>query len=59
MRFKLIQFIAFIIKIIEYCQSENIDLNKLPIRKILCIGENIRNEDFSLNALAQKIKNHS
>ena len=54
----LIAVPSFIIKIIEYCQSENIDLNKLPIRKILCIGENIRNEDFSLNALAQKIKNH-
>ena len=47
---------SFVIKIIEYCQKEKIDLNKLSVKKILCIGENIHDENFNLNALAQKIK---
>lgn len=47
---------SFIIKLIEYCEKEHIEMNSLPVKKILCIGENIRNENFELNALGSLIK---
>jgi phenylacetate-CoA ligase len=46
---------SFIVKLIEYAQEKKIDLNKSSIRKALCIGENIRNTDFSYNTLGKKI----
>lgn len=49
---------SFIIKLIEYAQKEHIDLSSLPVKKILCIGENIRNEKFEFNALGRFIKTH-
>ncbi|MDB5110916.1 MAG: phenylacetate--CoA ligase, partial [Mucilaginibacter sp.] len=33
----------------------NIDLNKTSVKKAVCIGENIRNTDFSYNILGKKI----
>nr|MBP6314735.1 AMP-binding protein [Chitinophagaceae bacterium] len=46
---------SFLLKLIEYCHNEQIDLNTLGIEKVLCIGENIRASDSAFNALAKKI----
>lgn len=46
---------SFILKLIEFAEQNNIDYNKSSIKKIVCIGEPIRNEDFSLNTLGQRI----
>ncbi len=46
---------SFILKLIEYAKDHHIDVNATSVRKAICIGENIRNPDFSLNILGQKI----
>lgn len=47
---------SFIPKIIQYAKEHHIDYRKTSVRKAICIGENLRTEDFSLNLLGQKIK---
>ncbi len=47
---------SFITKLIEYAEKNNIDYKKSSITKAICIGEAIRNNDFSLNTLGKKIK---
>lgn len=46
---------SFIVSIINYAKEKGIDLNKTTVRKVICIGENIRNEDLTLNVLGEKI----
>ncbi|MGZ5134011.1 MAG: phenylacetate--CoA ligase family protein [Flavitalea sp.] len=46
---------SFIIKLISYAKEHNIDLNKTSVKKAICIGENIRNTDFSVNILGKRI----
>lgn len=46
---------SFILKLVKFAQDAHIDLNKTSIKKAVCIGENIRNTDFSLNMLGKKI----
>ena len=46
---------SFILKIIEYAEANNIDFRSSSIKKAVCIGEPLRNEDFSLNTLGRKI----
>lgn len=46
---------SFILKLIKYAKDNQIDLNKSSVRKAVCIGENIRNIDFSYNILGKKI----
>lgn len=46
---------SFILKLIEYAREHHIDINSTPVQKAICIGENIRNTDFSLNTLGKKI----
>lgn len=46
---------SFMVKLVEYALSHGIDLKHGPVRKALCIGENIRNPDFSLNVLGRRI----
>jgi len=53
----LITVPSFIIKLIEYAEQNNIDLSKTSIKKAVCIGEPIRNENWELNTLGQQIKN--
>ncbi len=36
-------------------RSISIDINTTSVKKAICIGENIRNTDFSLNVLGKKI----
>lgn len=54
----LIAVPSFIINVISHAKEKKIDLNGTSVRKIICIGENIRNEDFSLNTLGERIVNH-
>ncbi len=47
---------SFLLKLIQFAREAGIDPNASSVRKAICIGENIRNTDFSLNALGKKIK---
>ncbi len=46
---------SFILKLIQYANEHNIDVNKTSVKKAICIGENIRNANCSLNILGKKI----
>ena len=46
---------SFILKLIEYAEQNNIDYKKCSLKKIVCIGEPIRNEDFTYNTLGKRI----
>jgi phenylacetate-CoA ligase len=46
---------SFILKLIQYAKDAGIDVNQTSVKKAICIGENIRNTDFSLNILGKKI----
>ncbi len=46
---------SFILKLIQAASDAGIDLNQTSVKKAICIGENIRNTDFSLNILGKKI----
>jgi phenylacetate-CoA ligase len=46
---------SFILKLIKYARENGIDLNQSSVKKAICIGENIRNTDFSYNILGKKI----
>ena len=47
---------SFILHIIKYAEDHRIDYRRSSIRKIVCIGENLREQDFSLNLLGQRIR---
>ncbi|MET3979635.1 phenylacetate-CoA ligase [Mucilaginibacter sp. UYP25] len=46
---------SFILKLIQFARDNNIDINRSSVKKAICIGENIRNADFSYNVLGKKI----
>lgn len=46
---------SFLIKLIEFAEQHGIDYKNCSIKKIVCIGEPIRNEDFSFNTLGKRI----
>ena len=46
---------SFIVKLIAFAKEHHIDINNCSVQKAICIGENIRNTDFSLNILGKKI----
>ena len=46
---------SFIVKLIQFAKEHQIDINKCAVKKAICIGENIRNIDFSFNILGKKI----
>jgi phenylacetate-CoA ligase len=46
---------SFILKLIAFAKEAGIDVNQTSVKKAICIGENIRNIDFSLNILGKKI----
>lgn len=52
----LIAVPSFILKMLTYAEKNNIDLNKTSVKKLICIGESIRNKDLELNELAKSIK---
>lgn len=47
---------SFILRIIKYAEEHGIDYKNSSIKKAICTGENLRNNDFSLNLLGSKIK---
>jgi len=47
---------SFLLKLIEYAEENNIDYKSSSIKKAICIGEPLRNQDFSLTTLASRIK---
>jgi phenylacetate-CoA ligase len=51
----LITVPSFLLKLIEYAESHNIDYNNSSIKGAICIGESLRNQDFSMNILSKKI----
>ena len=46
---------SFILRLIEYAQANNIDYRHSSVRRIIGIGEGLRNQDFSLNILGKRI----
>lgn len=56
----LITVPSFILKLIDFAEKNPAglrdDYRKLSIKKAICIGEPIRNPDFTLNTLGEKIK---
>ncbi len=47
---------SFLLKLIDYAEKHHIDYKNSSIKKAVCIGESLRNDDFSLNTLGQRIK---
>ena len=46
---------SFLLKLIRYMVDARIDPNRSSVRSAVCIGENIRQADLSLNILGRKI----
>ena len=51
----LIAIPSFIVKLIEYAKTQNIDLNQTSVKTIICIGESIRDENLNINELGKRI----
>jgi phenylacetate-CoA ligase len=49
---------SFLLKLIEFAKNHNIDINASGIKGAICIGESLREQDFSLNTLSKKIKDN-
>lgn len=47
---------SFILKLIDFAEKNNVDYRNTSVKKAICIGEPIRNSDFTLNTLGEKIK---
>ncbi len=47
---------SFILKLIQFAKDHQININNSSVQKAICIGENIRNTDFSFNIPGKKIK---
>lgn len=57
-RFKpttLIAIPSFIPQLLQYASDRKIDFQSTSVRKIVCLGEPVRNADFSLNELGKRI----
>lgn len=46
---------SFILKLMLYASEYRININSSSVKKAICIGENIRQNDFSFNVLGRKI----
>jgi phenylacetate-CoA ligase len=47
---------SFILKLVEFAENNGIDYKNTSVKKAVCIGEPLRNQDFSLNTLGNRIK---
>ncbi|MDR0766361.1 MAG: AMP-binding protein [Odoribacteraceae bacterium] len=47
---------SFILHVIKYAEEHGIDYRASSVKKAVCIGEGLREADFSLNLLGQRIK---
>ncbi|WP_442787552.1 phenylacetate--CoA ligase family protein [Flavobacterium suncheonense] len=46
---------SFLLKLIEYAEQHGIDYKNSGIKGVLCIGESLRNQDFSPTVLTKRI----
>jgi phenylacetate-CoA ligase len=46
---------SFLIKLVEYAEGHDIDYNHCSLKRAVCIGEALRNPDFTLNTLGNRI----
>ncbi len=46
---------SFLLKLIEYARANGIDPNSYSVKKVICIGENIRTPDFQAATITKKI----
>jgi phenylacetate-CoA ligase len=46
---------SFILKIIDFAEANGIDYRQTSVQSAICIGEPLRNQDFSLNILGNRI----
>ncbi len=51
----LITVPSYLVKMIDFAEQNGIDINKTSVKKAVCIGEPIRNNDFTLNTLGKRI----
>ena len=49
---------SFLLKLIEYAQQNGINLSETSVKSAVCIGEPIRDSEFRLNKLGQRIRDH-
>lgn len=47
---------SFILRLIEYAEQHNIDYRNSSVKRIIGIGEGLREQDFSLNLLGKRIR---
>lgn len=52
----LITVPSFLLKMIDYAEKHGIDYKNCSVYGAVCIGESIKNQDFTDNILSQKIK---
>ncbi len=46
---------SFLLKLIDFAKENGIDHHKSSLRRAICIGEPLRNPDYTLNTLGKKI----
>lgn len=46
---------SFILKLIQYAEDHGIDYHSCSVKRVIGIGEGLRQQDFSLNLLGQRI----
>jgi len=51
----LIAVPSFLLKLIEYAENNDIDVNRSSVKGVICIGEPLKNQDFTPNVLSKKI----
>jgi phenylacetate-CoA ligase len=54
----LIAVPSFLVSLIRHARESGVDLNSTSVKKIICIGEAIRDPDLQPNALAREITRH-
>ena len=52
----LIAVPSFLLKLIAYAERNSIDINTSSVKGAICIGEALKNQDFTSNKLSTKIK---
>lgn len=52
----LIAVPSFLLAMISYAEKNGIDMASCSVQKAICIGEPIRNPDFSLNTLGKRLR---
>jgi phenylacetate-CoA ligase len=52
----LVSLPSFLLKLIEYAEENGIDLSATSVKSAVCIGEPLRDSNFNLNKLGQRIR---